>query len=140
MSLLAIIRTALIKMADHFTQLVQQALQRNTKSTVLKSLGWLVGILSATTVFSSKYSSYEWLVVLLAVLDALAVIVYIGFFMFFAFKDPDLLRSEKYSIQKMAIQHGLIGDDLSGLFKIPKIGDVPLLEGSKTDENKKGDK
>jgi hypothetical protein len=32
-------------------------------------------------------------------------------------KDPDLLRSEKYSLQKTAIEHGLIGDNHVGLFE-----------------------
>jgi hypothetical protein len=124
-------------MADQLIQILQQALQRNTKSTVLKSLGWLIALLLAATVFASRYGLDKWLVILFAVLDCIAIVVYIGFFIYFAFKNPDLLRSEKFTIQKMAIQHGLIGDDLTGFFKVPKGGEVPLVEGSKADENKK---
>ena len=127
-------------MADQFIQTLQQALQRNAKSTVLKSLGWLVAILLSGTVASSHYGNDKWLVVLFAILAGISILVYIAAFVFFAIKNPDLLRSEKYSIQKMAIEHGFIGDDMSGLIKIVKIGNVPLLEdekpGDKSKENK----
>jgi hypothetical protein len=38
------LRGVLKEMPEQFTQLLQQALQRNTKSTVLKPLGWLIGL------------------------------------------------------------------------------------------------
>jgi|GEM_PF-2842538 hypothetical protein len=133
------IRRALAKMPDQFTQLVQEALQRNTKSTVLKPLGWLIGLLLTATIFASRFGLDKWLVVMLAVLDCIAVIIFFVAYIYFGCKDPDLLRSEKFSIQKMAIQHGLIGDDLSGFFKIPKAGNVTLIGDVKTDEkNKEG--
>lgn len=127
-------------MPDYLSQILQQAMERNTKSTVLRALGWLVGILSAATIFASRYGLDKWLVVMFAVLDGITVLFYIAFFAYFAFKEPDMLRSEKFTIEKLAIQHGLIGDNLSGLFKIPKIGDIPLIGKPKADENKKEDK
>jgi len=33
------------------------------------------------------------------------------------FTDKDALRSERYSLQKMAIERGLVGDDSRGLFE-----------------------
>jgi hypothetical protein len=127
-------------MADQFLQTLQQALQRNAKSTVLKSLGWLIALLLPATIFASRYGTDKWLVVMFAVLDCLAILVYIAAYIFFALKDPEQLRSEKYSIQKMAIQHGIIGDDISGFIKITKVGGVPLLDNSSTDEKGKEDK
>jgi hypothetical protein len=38
------------------------------------------------------------------------------------------------------IQHGLVGDDLSGLFKILKVGDIPMIENGKTDQKSEDDK
>jgi hypothetical protein len=134
------LRGVLKVMPEQFTQLLQQALQRNTKSTVLKPLGWLVGLLLVATVSASRFGMDEWLVVMLAVLDCLAVILYFIAYIFFGWKDPDLLRSEKFTIQKMAIQHGYIGDDISGFMKITRVGTVPLLEDSKTGEVGKGEK
>lgn len=127
-------------MADQFLQTLQQALQRNAKSTVLKSLGWLIALLLPATILASRYGMDKWLVVMFAVLDCLAILVYIAAYIFFALKDPEQLRSEKYSIQKMAIQHGFIGDDISGFFKVSKIGNVPVLEDSKGNQKGKEDK
>ena len=134
------IQNNLILMADELYQILQQALQRNTKSTVLRPLSWLVGLLLTATIFASRFGMDKWLVVMLAVLDCLAIILYFAAYIFFGHKDPDLLRSEKFTIQKMAIQHGLIGDDISGMFKIPKLGDIPLIEDVKNDQKNKEDK
>jgi hypothetical protein len=121
-------------MPDQITQILHEAMQRNTKSTVLKSLGWLVGILSASTILASHYGLDKWLVVMFATLDCTSIVVYITAYIYFAFKDPDLLRSEKFTIQKMAIQHGIVGDDISGFIKVVKIGDTPLLADTKSTE------
>jgi predicted membrane channel-forming protein YqfA (hemolysin III family) len=114
-------------MADQFLQTLQQALQRNAKSTALKSLGWLIALLLPSTIAASHYGNDKWLVVMLAILVCLSVVVYIAAYVFFALTNPDLLRSEKFTIQKMAIQQGIIGDDISGYIKFVKIGNKTML-------------
>jgi hypothetical protein len=52
-----------------------------------------------------------WAGVVAMVVVGFAALVFLGTFVFFAVKDPDLLRSESYSIQKLAIQKGIVGDD-----------------------------
>jgi predicted membrane channel-forming protein YqfA (hemolysin III family) len=127
-------------MADQITEILQKALLQNAKSTVLKSLAWLVALLSSATIFASRFGMDKWLVVLLASLDCLAVIVYIAGFIFFALKDPEQLRSEKYSIQKLAIERGYIGDNITGYHRITDVSDVPLIPDSKSGEKGKVDK
>jgi hypothetical protein len=121
-------------MADAFLRSLQQALQSNSKSTVLKSLGWLIAMLLSATVWSGRSDTNQWLVVMLAIFSGIAIATYIGFYIYFALKDPELLRSEKYTIQKMAIQHGFIGDDASGFFKVTQIVNTPLLTDSKKED------
>lgn len=75
-----------------------------------------------------------------AILDCVAVILYLVAYIYFGHKDTDLLRSEKFSIQKMALQHGYIGDDISGFVKIVRPGEIPLLEAPKDTETGKEDK
>lgn len=41
---------------------------------------------------------------------------------------PDSLRSERFSLQKMAIEKGLYGDSLVGTVELPDVDDVVLLE------------
>ncbi len=43
-----------------------------------------------------------------------SIALYIVGFIYFGLTDKDALRSETFSIQKMAIQKGFIGDDKSG--------------------------
>ncbi len=40
--------------------------------------------------------------------------MYMLSYLYFMFKDPDALRSENYSLEKLAIQRGLAGDSTSG--------------------------
>lgn len=127
-------------MADQITEILQKALLQNAKSTVLKALAWLVGLLLTGTICASRFGMDKWLVVLLASLDCLAVIVYIAGFIFFAIKDPEQLRSEKYSIQKLAIERGFIGDNLSGYRKMTDVADAPLITDNKSGEKGKVDK
>jgi len=123
-----------------FIQSLQQAFRQDSKSTVLKSLGWLISILSTATIFASRYGLDKWLVVMFAILDCIVILIYIAAYIYFAIKDPEQLRSEKFSIQKMAIQHGYVGDDLAGFFKVVKIDGVPLIGDSKPAEKGKEDK
>ena len=51
---------------------------------------------------------------MLAVLAAIAILFYLGAYVYFASRDPDALRSERYSIQKLAIERGFIGDSTAG--------------------------
>ena len=89
---------------------------------------------------ASRYGMDRWLVIMMGALACVTILIFLGIYIYFALTDPDLLRSEKFSIQKMAIQHGFIGDDLTGYVKIAKIGDVPLIENIKSEQSAKGGK
>lgn len=60
---------------------------------------------------------------------ALFLLLYASSYIFFALTDPDALRSEKYKLQKMAIEQGLYGDSGIGLLEPATAG--PLIEGPK---------
>jgi hypothetical protein len=49
-------------MADGFWTFLQEALQSNSKSTVLKGLGWLLLILTAGAIAGSHYGAEQWFV------------------------------------------------------------------------------
>lgn len=57
----------------------------------------------------------DWAIQVIAALLILVVALYLFFFCYFAFKAPDNLRSEKFTIRKMEIERGLTGDDSVGL-------------------------
>ncbi len=97
--------------------LLQQSSASGSRSTTLKPLGWLVGLLLIATVGGATASIPEWLLMALAGFTGLSVFLYFGAYLYFMFKDPDALRSEKFNIEKMAIQKGITGDNESGVIE-----------------------
>jgi hypothetical protein len=111
-----------------------------SRTDVLKPLAWLVGLiaLALTTALFAKAPEWtlEWL---LAALIG-SVLLYSLAYTFCLFFDRDALRSEKYSLNKMAIEHGLLGDSTTGMFdpiedKKSSLDRLPTIE-TKQIENK----
>jgi hypothetical protein len=90
-----------------------------TKSTALQPL--LIGnaILSAAIGVALKAGAATWLLAVMALLLFACVVTFIGAYIFFMIRNPDALRSERFSLNKMAMERGLIGDDLTGLREAP---------------------
>jgi hypothetical protein len=86
-----------------------------SRSDVLKPLVWPVGILATLTVAAAIGKAPTWLLVILAIFLGVALLLYLGAFLFCLAADRDSLRSETYSLHKMAIEHGLYGDSAIGL-------------------------
>lgn len=66
------------------------------------------------------------------------MLIYLASYIIYALKNPDALRSEKYTLSKMAIEKNLIGDDISGLIEVGDYDNPPAspalpnkLEGEK---------
>ena len=68
--------------------------------------GWLAGTVGALCIFS--------------------IVLYIVAYIFFALTDKDSLRSERYSIQKLAIEKGFVGDDKLGYMPVRSINGKTL--------------
>ena len=77
-----------------------------------------------------------WFVILMAVFLTLSVLTYLGTYLYCLFNNPDALRSETYTIRKMAIERGLIGDDVSGIFEVGD-GPSPKQIGQTAEKSKK---
>jgi hypothetical protein len=105
-------------MADFFQLISMMREQMNatlSRSDVLKPLAWLVGILATATTVALFASPPEWVLVYLVVTLIVTIGLYALAYLFCLFVDRDALRSEKYSLQKMAIEHGIYGDSRVGL-------------------------
>ncbi len=94
---------------------LSQANSYGSRSTALGTIQWLMAILlgGLIALFSAKAAT--WSVGLVGAMLALAFVLYLYAYLFFMFKDPDALRSERYSLRRMEIEKGLIGDNVSGL-------------------------
>ena len=105
-------------MVDPFWSTLHQALSSGARSTVLKPLGWLTALMLVGSIGSFRFGAPPWFAGTLAALCIATVILYLVAYVYFALTDKDSLRSEKYSIQKLAIQKGFLGDDKSGYIPI----------------------
>jgi hypothetical protein len=97
-----------------------------SRSDVLKPLAWLVGILTFATVIMVYVGAPNWLLIVMAILLFAIVGLYCWAYGFCLLNDRDALRSEKYSLHKMAIEHRLIGDNSAGLFEPEEASQVSV--------------
>ena len=95
--------------------LLSQALSSGSRSTVLKSLGWLIALMTTGAIGSMAMTGTNWLSVMFGIFLTMAVLLYLGAYVFFAVKDPDALRSETFSLKKMEIESAYRGDDGQGI-------------------------
>ncbi len=100
------------------SELREQMSAELTRSDVLRALIWPnAGLLLAFTAAISAHAP-NWCLVVVAGMLGVFMLLYAVAYVFFALTDPDALRSEKYKLQKIAIEKGLFGDSLTGLKQI----------------------
>lgn len=115
--------------------LLQRGTASGSRSTVLNPLGWLFGLCAPASI-SAYWVGVDWLGAVFGILAAATVGVYLLAYGYFVFVDKDALRSERFVIQKMAIESQLIGDDQVGVIQLAT-GSPKLLPGeSLADEGK----
>ena len=118
--------------------LLQQASAEGSRSTALKPLGWLVGILCAATIalFSLLNPLSLWVAIAFVALTTVAVMGYMAAYFYLMIKDRDALRSERYSIQKLAIEKAIVGDNLSGTLQTDEIDTPKLLTEASAEQER----
>ena len=85
------------------------------KSTVLKPLGWLIGILISGSLGSYYSNAPGWVGATLVVFTGISALIYLVAYIYFMGRNPDLLRSESFTLRKLEIEKGIIGDSLTGI-------------------------
>jgi hypothetical protein len=114
-----------LKMPFKFiTALLNQASAQGSRSTVLRPLGWLLVICVAGLLACIEMKAPFWVFVLFAAMTALCFVLYLSAYIFCLLRDRDALRSETYSIQRLAIEKGFVGDSLAGVFDPRTVIDV----------------
>lgn len=102
-----------------FESLLRQAQIGQSRSSVINPLQWalVIGLFALLTAVLEPHVP-TWLPIFLAFVVGIIVVLLICAYIFFMLKDPDSLRSEKYSLMKTAIEKHFIGDDLTGLREV----------------------
>lgn len=109
-------------------QLFQQSDASGAKSTILKPITWFISLLVAGLMCALYFKANNLIIVFFIILISFACAIFFFAFIFCLFKNPDALRSETYSIQKMAIEKGIFGDTNSGTFLIEQEKDMNKID------------
>lgn len=98
-----------------FKELLERSDSSGSKSTILKPLTWLLSVFIGGMVLLIKVNAPSWTIIFFSIILGLGISIFFFSYIYCLFKDRDALRSEKYSIQKMAIEKGVYGDNMIGL-------------------------
>jgi hypothetical protein len=111
--------------------LLRQGTIQGSKSTALTPLILLLGVLLLGLMGSPKAGLPDWIVATLAGSFAVLVVGFVAAYAYFAVKNPDALRTERYTLTKLAIEHRLRGDDVAGITESVNAFEVEPSESQK---------
>ncbi len=109
-------------MTPSFSSFMSHATAQGARSTALHALQWVIGLLLAGIPGALWASAPGWMVIFLAIGLGLVLLVFLGAYIFLLVRNPDALRSEEFSLNKMAIEKGLIGDSTHGFVAANEVG------------------
>jgi hypothetical protein len=101
-------------MPDFLYSFLQRATTTGARSTVLTDLRWFLGLVISGLLIAWHIQSPSWLLALFGVVLGLAVLIYFCAFIYFGITNPDALRSERFSLSKLAIERSITGDSVKG--------------------------
>ena len=110
-------------MSYNFKEFVENASSQGSKSNIVKPLLGLISILLVGVFFLFKYNM-ESLAYVLIVLLIITFVAFIFTYFYCLFTNADLLRSEKYNLEKTAMEKISFSGDSVSKYAI----DLPAME------------
>lgn len=115
------------------TALREQMHATLSRSDVLRPLAWLVGLIGIALLGAIAWHAQQGTVAFLQYAFGGVVLLYGGSFVYCLIFDRDGLRSERYSLNKMAIEHGFVGDSTLGVIEQKSEGALSTAQKPKTE-------
>lgn len=109
-------------------EFLQKAIVNGNKSTILLPLRWLIGLSFSATLIAVLIKAPNWMTIMFSIVSGLAIILFLYAYIYSLLNNPENLRSEKYTIQRMAIERGIFGDDIVGQIKVETKDDIKEFE------------
>ena len=100
-----------------------------SKTTVLKPLAWKLALLIMATVMAFHYDLPYWVGTAFAVCALLTVLLHGYSYIYFMHKNPEMLRTESFSLQRIALERGVSGDSLSGISDVTEVREPRNVTG-----------
>ena len=107
-------------MPNAFQSFFAEASAKSAKSTALHSLQWMLGILLSAAPILLFSRAPTWILVCLFFAVAVVLLLFTFAYVSLLIKQPDMLRSEHFTLSKMAIEKGLVGDSIHGLVELDR--------------------
>lgn len=115
--------------------MLNQHFRNGSRTDVLRPVAWLVTILLGGAIGLQHVGAPSWTMAALIVLLFAIVLMYAGAYIYCLLTNPDALRSEKFAIEKLAIEKGVYGDDRVGIVDItPTEAGAVALEDSRSEQ------
>lgn len=89
-----------------------------SRSDILRPLTGLISILLTASLISLYFGFAAWFCYGLGTFLFLSLLLYLFTYGLSAIFRPDVLRSEKYALQKMALEHNIVGDSSTGIIEV----------------------
>jgi len=103
---------------DRLWSLLHQSSAQGTRSTVLAPMIWALSLLLVGLLVGQQVKLPPWCLTLLGVAIAVLLLNFLAMNWYFAIKDPDALRSERFILTKLAMrQKNFKGDNLIGFVR-----------------------
>lgn len=103
---------------DRLWSLFHQSSARGTRSTVLAPMTWALSLLIAGLLIGPRVGLPPWGMILLGVGIGILMVNFLAMSWYFAIKDPDALRSERFILTKLAMhRRNFEGDNLVGFVR-----------------------
>ena len=100
----------------------------------MNPLAWALGIvLSAILVAAGIHNVPPWVFLILGIAACVLVLAYLTAYFILLFVDRDALRSESFTLSKLAIEKSVTGDSLRGFTAID-LGDQKILPAPEVTE------
>lgn len=94
--------------------LLSQSDASGSRSTILKPLIWLIGVLLGVFLTLIFAEADLWLHIIIILLIVAAIGLYFYVYYYCLRHNPDALRSESFTIRKLQIEKGIFGDSNTG--------------------------
>lgn len=95
---------------------IAESTAKGARSTALQPLQWVLGMLLTALSPALWLGAPAWLTAALGIAGAVVLLVLLGSYVYLLIRSPDALRSESYTLRKMEIEKGLVGDNISGVY------------------------
>jgi hypothetical protein len=111
--------------AEFVRYLFERGFDRGHRSIVLTTLLTMGGMLLGSLVVTGVEHAPTWMQVFLAALTTVDFGIFAWAYVYFVRSNPEALRSEQFLTQKLAIERGMLGDQLSGVMDANVTASLP---------------